>query len=131
MAIERIDTYVFEKGQLVPFQDVERDELLWASHLEEQGYAPEEQVWGQYPDAYVRVNEAKPGAAATHKFVATLNLVAFPHCILVPDLNGLIQLLHLVLPLLDKHARPIEAAGDALYGTQGADETSEMDAHLR
>jgi hypothetical protein len=130
MTISGFDTYVFDNGQLVPFQEAVRDQLQWEAHLEQQGYAPEEKVWGQYPDAYLKVNEARPGAVAAYRFVATLNLVNFPHHIFVRDLNGLIQLLRLVLPLFDGHSRPHQAAGEDLFGSQGSDESAETGTRL-
>lgn len=127
MATEGFDTYVFENGQFVPHQDTIKDKMQWSSFLEQQGYARTEQVWGQYPDVYLKVYEARSDAPADYKFTAVLNLVCFPHYVFVRDLNGLIQLLNLVLPLFGQHSRPAEDAGDALFGSQGADEQPSTD----
>ena len=131
MAIERFDTYVFEKGRLAPFKDPVHDDLAWADYVEQQGFTSHEQVWGHYPDTYIKVNEARPGAATAFQFVATLNLIHLPHHIFVRDLNGLIELLNLVLPLFQNHSRATEAVGDALFGSQGADDPADVASHVR
>lgn len=122
MAADGFDTYVFENGQFVPLDDMARDQMQWIDYLTQQGYGEQEQVWGQYPDVYVKVYEAHRGAAAAFKYVAILNLVCFPHHVFIRDLNSLIQMLHLLLPLFQQHSRPEEDTGDALFGSQGADE---------
>ena len=124
MATDSFDTYVFENGQFTPFQDAVKDQMQYLDYLEQQGYARQEQVWGQYPDAYIKVYEAKRDAPAPFKYTAILNLVCFPHHVFVRDLNGLIQLLHLVMPLFQGCSRPEEDTGDALFGSQGADEAT-------
>ncbi len=122
MAGENFDTYVFENGQFAPFAEAVRDQLEWSDYMAQQGYADQEQVWGQYPDVYVKVYEAKPGAAAAFQYAAVVNLVRFPHHVFIRDINGLIQLLHQLLPLFALHSRPDQDTGDALFGSQGADE---------
>ena len=122
---EGFDTYVFEKGQFSPHEDTVKDQLQWIDFLQQQGYAEQEQVWGQFPDAYVKVYEAGRDAPARYKYVAILSLVHFPQHVFIRDLNDLIELLHKLLPLFAQHSRPEEDTGDALFGTQGADEQAE------
>jgi hypothetical protein len=128
MATEDFDSYVFEHGQFVAYKEPVRDALEWSVYLDEQGYADQEQVWGQYPDVYVKVYEARPDAVATFRFVAVLNVVCFPHHVFIRDLNGLVQLITLLQPLFKLHGRPDEASGEALFGSQGADEQAD---HVR
>ena len=116
------DTYIFEDGQFAPHQDAVKDQMQWMDYLQQQGYAEQEQVWGQYPDAYVKVYEARSEAPAEFKYVAILSLVHFPHHVFIRDLNGLLDMLHKLLPLFAQHSRPKEDTGDALFGSQGADE---------
>ncbi len=122
MAVENFDTYVFENGLFAPFAQAAQDMLQWTDHLAQQGYASQEQVWGQYPDVYIKVYEAKPGSATAFQYAAILNLVRFPHHVYIRDINGLLQLLHQLLPLFALHSRPEQDTGEALFGTQGADE---------
>lgn len=122
MATEPFDAYVFESGQFVPYHEVVKDTMEWSGYLEQQGYEAQEQAWGNYPDAYLKVYEARPGAVAAFKFVAILNVVRFPHHVFIRDLNGLVQLVTLLQPLFQRHSRPDADTGDALVGSQGADE---------
>ncbi len=114
-------TYLFEGGVFLPYDGESGDELSWAESLLQRGYIGNERVWGQYPDVYVKVYEAPSKSSVEFPFIAVLNLVSSPHHILLRDLNGLVQLLHAVMPLFEKHSRPDAEVGDALSGTQGAD----------
>ena len=78
MATDSFDTYVFENGQFAPFQDAVKDQLEYLDYLEQQGYARQEQVWGQYPDAYIKVYEAKRDAPALFKYTAVLESGLLP-----------------------------------------------------
>lgn len=125
MMISRVDTYVFEKGQFLPLPAPDQDQMEWSASLEAQGYTPAERIWGDYPNTYLKIYEARSDASAAFQFAAVLKLVSFPHHVFARDLNELIQLLHLVQPLLHQRSRPAEDQTDALYGTQGADEQPE------
>ena len=127
MAEEWFDTYVFEKGQFAPFHETIKDKLQWSAYLEAQGFAEPEQVWGHYPDMYIKVYEARPNASTAFKFAAVLNLVCLPHHVFIRDLNDLVLLLNRLLPLFKQHSRPDEDAGEALLGSQGADEQADAE----
>jgi hypothetical protein len=122
MMTGKFDTYLFEKGQFVPLQEPDTDQMQWGVSLEEQGYDASERVWGAYPNAYLRVYEARSDAAVPYQFAAVLKLVTYTHHVFLRDLNDLIQCLHLVQPLLNQSNGPADDRADALYGTQGADE---------
>ena len=117
---ETLDAYLFQEGKLIPHSGEGKDELEWGNYLQEQGYAEQEQVWGSYPDVYLKVYEAPHGTDTEFSFVAILNLVAFPHRVLLRDLSDLIQLVNWLHPLFAHHYRPDQATGDALVGSQDA-----------
>lgn len=122
MTTGRFGAYVFENEQFIPFTEPDKEEMQWGVSLEEQGYVPSERVWGAYPDTYIRVYEAGSQAAAAFQFAAVLKLVSLPHHVFVRDLNGLIHLLRLVQPLVSQTGKVSEDQGEALFGSQGADE---------
>lgn len=90
--------------------------------MEEQGYTPSVRIWGAYPDTYLRVYEARSDSAPAFQFAVVLKLVALPHHIFVRDLNALVRWLDMVQPILNQTGRTAEDRGEALYGSQGADE---------
>jgi|GEM_PF-5053509 len=122
MTTGKSDTYVFEKGQFLPLQEPDTDQMQWGIALEEQGYDASERVWGHYPDAYLKVFEARAGASVHYQFAAVLKFVTYTHHVFLRDLNDLIQCVRLLQPLLSRSTRPADDRADALYGTQGADE---------
>ncbi|HZO88393.1 MAG TPA: hypothetical protein VFB38_08635 [Chthonomonadaceae bacterium] len=127
MAGQAFNAYRFENGQFVPHNEPNTNGLQWAAFLAQQGYAEPEQVWGPYPDVYIKVYEARPDAQARFQFVAICNLVTVPHRVFIRDINGLIQLLNLLMPLFAQYSRPEEQVGEALFGSQGAQEESPED----
>jgi hypothetical protein len=122
MDTEIVHTYTFENGRFTPYPEAVTDSLQWSDFLAQRGYTDQEQVWGDYPDAYIKVYEAAPRAQTEFQFVAILNLVALPHHVFLRDLNSLVQLLTLLMPLFKHHSRPDADTGEALFGSQGAQE---------
>lgn len=121
MAREAFEAFVFENGKLAPYPAEWDGELEWSDYLQRQGYSQNERVWGYFPDMYVRVYEAERNAPAEFPYVAVMNLVQEPRRVFLRDMNDLIAFLRLVLPLLAHYRPPEGNLGDALSGTQGAD----------
>jgi hypothetical protein len=118
MAGDSAGAYLFKENRLEPYSGDWADGQAWGDFLQSQGYAEQTQLWGDYPDAYIRVHEAQPDARAEFRFIAILTLVSRPHRIFLRDLNELIRFLDWMAPVFAYHSGPEPEAGDALFGTQ-------------